>query len=134
METYVMWATILSPVVAVLIAAFMTYKSNKDTRKQLQGLKNLCIMQISNTIDMLEMELYKFSLGKEDDKNELTALHNELYHLRQEEKPNSKELDKIKHKIEKLSLDVRYKDTFSLRIINRQFGLMEAIDKVKRMK
>lgn len=134
METYVMWATILSPVVAVLIAAFMTYKSNKDTRKQLQGLKNLCIMQISNTIDMLEMELYKFSLGKEDDKNELKALHNELYHLRQEEKPNSKELDKIKHKIEKLSLDVRYKDTFSLRIINRQFGLMEAIDKVKRMK
>ena len=132
MDSLVQWATILSPIIAVVIAAWMNAKSAKDTRKQMAGLKRLCIMQMSNTIDMLEMELYKFSLGKEEDKNEIQALHDEMRHIRTEEKPNPKELLQIQHRIEKLNMDVRYKDTFAFKIIIRQFDLMRGIDNVKR--
>ena len=69
------WANILSPIIAVLIAVWVNCKSTKDTRKQIQSLKNLCIMQISNTLDMLEVELYKFTIGKEEDNSELMILH-----------------------------------------------------------
>lgn len=132
MNSLVQWATILSPIIAVVIAAWMNYVSTNDTRKQMDSLKRLCIMQMSNTLDMLEMELYKFSLGKEDDMSELKALHNELYHLRQERKPKPKELDKVQHQIEKLNMDVKYKDTFAFKIMMRQFDLMRGIDNVKR--
>ena len=134
METIVQWATIASPIIAVLIAVWVSHKSAKDTKKQINGLKNLCIMQISNTIDMLEMELYKYSLRKEEDRSELSALSSQMDLLRQESDPDPKEMARIQHEIEKLGNNVKYKNNFTLKIIMRQFALMEAIDKVKKMK
>lgn len=134
METIVQWATIASPIIAVLIAVWVSHKSAKDTKKQINGLKNLCIMQISNTIDMLEMELYKYSLGKEEDKSELSALYNEMNLLRQDQTPDPKEMARLQHEIEKMGYNVKYKDTFTMKIIMRQFALMEAIENIKKMK
>lgn len=131
METIEQWATILSPIIAVAIAAWMVHKSSKDTRKQMQALKNLSIMQISNTLDMLEMELYKFSLGKEEDKSELKTLQHEMNQLRREWKPDSKEMTRLQNKIEKLSKNVQYKDNFVLKITMRQFELMKGLNNVK---
>ena len=133
MDAIVQWATILSPIIAVLIAVWVNHKSTKDTKKQLTSLKNLCIMQISNTIDMLEMELYKYSLGKEEDRSELTALSRQMDLLRQESTPDPKEMARLQHEIEKLGNNVKYKDTFTMKIIMRQFDLMRAIDNVKKM-
>ena len=134
MEVIVQWATILSPVIAVLIAAWMVHASAKDTRKQIQSLKNLCIMQISNTLDMLEMELYKYSLGKEEDKSELQSLSHELQQLRKEYNPDPKEMARIGYRIEQLSRNVQYKDTFTMKIMMRQFALMNGMENVKKMK
>lgn len=91
-------------------------------------------MQISNTIDMLEMELYKYSLGKEEDRSELSALSNEMNLLRIEPTPDPKEMARLQHEIEKLGNNVKYKGNFTMKIIMRQFALMEAIEKVKKMK
>ena len=132
MEVIAQWATILSPIIAVLIAAWMNYKSTQDTRKQMASLKRLCIMQMSNSIDMMEMELYKFSLEKEEDRSELRTLQDEMHHIRTEKKPNPKELLQIQHRIEKLNMDVKYKDTFAFKIIMRQFELMQGIDNVRK--
>lgn len=134
METIVQWATILSPIIAVAVAAWMVYRSSKDTRKQMQSLKNLCIMQMSNTLDMLEMELYKYSLGKEEDKSELQSLRQEMQQLRQEWSPDPKEVARLQHKIELLSKNVQYKDTFTFKIMNRQFALIRGMENVKKMK
>lgn len=133
MDAIVQWATILSPIIAVLIAVWVNHKSTKDTKKQLTSLKNLCIMQISNTIDMLEMELYKYSLGKEEDRSELSALSSQMDLFRQESTPDPKEMARLQHEIEKLGNNVKYKDTFTMKIIMRQFDLMRAIDNVKKM-
>ncbi|MBQ8116405.1 MAG: hypothetical protein IJ145_09850 [Prevotella sp.] len=128
------WANILSPIIAVLIAIWVNHKSAKDTRKQIQGLKNLCIMQISNTLDMLEVELYKFTIGKEEDNSELKMLHEELLKLRESENANRHDIARLEHKMRQLNRSARYKNSFTLHIMNRQFALMRGIDNVKNMK
>ena len=97
MKTIVDWATILSPIIAVLIAWWVSRKSSKDTAKQVRAIRDLCILQNSTTLDMLEMELYKYSLGKENDNVELHALMNEMAQLKQEWNPDPKELKRIQH-------------------------------------
>jgi predicted nucleic acid-binding Zn-ribbon protein len=133
MEIIVQWATILSPIIAVLIAVWVNQKNAKDTKKQLDGLKNLCIMQISNTLDMLEMELYKYSLGKEEDASELHALREEMNLLRQEENPDTKEIARLENKIEKIGKNVQYKNSFTWKIMMRQFELIRGMNNVKKM-
>lgn len=128
------WANILSPIIAVLIAIWVNHKSAKDTRKQIQSLKNLCIMQISNTLDMLEVELYKFTIGKEEDNSELKMLHEELLKLRESENANRHDIARLEHKMRQLNRSARYKNSFTLHIMNRQFALMRGIDNVKNMK
>ena len=128
------WANILSPIIAVLIAVWVNCKSTKDTRKQRQSLKNLCIMQISNTLDMLEVELYKFTIGKEEDNSELKMLHEELLKLRESENANRHDIARLEHKMKQLSRSAQYKNSFTLHIMNRQFALMRGIDNVKNMK
>lgn len=128
------WANILSPIIAVLIAIWVNHKSAKDTRKQIQSLKNLCIMQISNTLDMLEVELYKFTIGKEEDNSELMILHEEMLKLRESENANRHDIARLEHKMRQLNRSARYKNSFTLHIMNRQFALMRGIDNVKNMK
>ncbi|MBQ8051310.1 MAG: hypothetical protein IJ197_07025 [Bacteroidaceae bacterium] len=134
MDTTVQWATILSPIIAVGIAAWTSYNSSKDTRKQVRAIRDLCILQNSTTLDILEMELYKYSLGKVNDNVELHALLDEMAQLKQEWNPDPKELKRIQHKIEQLSKNASIKQTFEYKIIMRQFALMRGIENLKRMK
>jgi hypothetical protein len=134
MQTIVDWATVLSPIIAVLIALWVSRKSAKDTTKQVRAIRDLCILQNSTALDMLEMELYKFSLGKENDNIELRALRAEMSQLRQENNPDAKELKRIQNKIEQLSMNATIKQSFEYRIIMRQFDLIRGIDNLKKMK
>ena len=67
METYVMWATILSPVVAVLIAAWTAYKSGKDTTKQIAALEESTAKQIESMkkLAIIQTKLAALQLEKE---------------------------------------------------------------------
>ncbi|MBR4275621.1 MAG: hypothetical protein IKQ32_01465 [Prevotella sp.] len=134
MEKIALWASISSPIIAILIAVWVNYKSTKDTRKQIQSLKNLCIMQISNTIDMLEVELYKFTIGKEEDDSELRILREEMLKLRESENPDKHDIARLNHKMRQLSRSAQYKNSFTFHIMNRQFALMRGMDNVKKMK
>ena len=46
METVVQWATILSPIIAVIIAWWMTRNSAKDAAKQIASIKELAKIQL----------------------------------------------------------------------------------------
>lgn len=133
-QTIVNWATILSPIIAVLIAMWVSFKSAKDTAKQVRAIRDLCILQNSTALDILEMELYKFSLGKVNDNVELRALMEEMSQLRQEWNPDPKELKRIQNKIDQLSMNAHIKHTFEYKIIMRQFALMKGIENLKQMK
>ena len=90
METYVMWATILSPVVAVLIAAWTAYKSGKDTTKQIaaleestnkqvESIKALSKQQIESSIKMVELEIEKNLFFAKQAKQEMEGI-NDINH------------------------------------------------------
>lgn len=132
MNDVVEWATILSPIIAVIMAAWVIIASSRDTRKQITELKKLNIMQISNTLDMLELESYKYYLEKEDNMNELKDLHNEVQFLRQNANVNPQELMRLQNKMEKISKNAQYKNTIYFKIVMRQFELMRGIDNIKR--
>ena len=113
---------------------WVSFKSAKDTAKQVRAIRDLCILQNSNALDILEMELYKFSLGKVNDNVELRALMEEMSQLRQEWNPDPKELKRIQNKIDQLSLNAHIKQTFEFKIMMRQFALMRGIENLKQMK
>ena len=45
-DTTVQWATILSPIIAVLVAVWVVVSSKKDTDKQIESIKALSKLQI----------------------------------------------------------------------------------------
>lgn len=58
-DTIVQWATILSPIIAVLIAVWVTICSKKDTDKQIESIKALSRQQIDASIKQVELEIEK---------------------------------------------------------------------------
>ncbi|MBO7585590.1 MAG: hypothetical protein J6T13_00205 [Bacteroidales bacterium] len=70
METIVQWTTILSPIIAVIIAILMVRSSNRDTAKQIESIKestsrqiesikNLSRQMIDSSIKQVELEIEK---------------------------------------------------------------------------
>ena len=70
MNVIVQWATILSPIIAVLIAWWMSKSSAKDTAKQIaaleesttkqiESIKELARLQMDATIKQVELEIEK---------------------------------------------------------------------------
>lgn len=70
MNVIVQWATILSPIIAVLIAWWMSKSSAKDTAKQIaaleesttkqiESIKELARLQMDASIKQVELEIEK---------------------------------------------------------------------------
>lgn len=144
MNTIVQWATILSPIIAVVIAVWASRKSAKDTakqiaaveestKKQVESIKRLCLLQLSAAYDALEMSLYEYSLGKENDNLELRALSDELHQMQEQENIDPMEMNRLKKRMEILSKNVGYKGNFELKIMMEQFRIMQEIERFKRL-
>lgn len=59
MNNIVQWATILSPIIAVLLAWWTVRSSAKDTAKQIESIKELSRLQMDATIKQVELEIEK---------------------------------------------------------------------------
>ena len=59
MDTIIQWATILSPIIAVLVAVWVVISSKKDTDKQIESIKALSKLQIEVLAAEIEMETIK---------------------------------------------------------------------------
>ena len=107
MYTLVQWATILSPIIAVLIALWASRSSAKDTAKklvaleestkiQVESVKELTKIQIEITKLQLEKELWEASLKYNQTAQRVNEESNrhlsnfipemEAYHLREDKK------------------------------------------------
>jgi hypothetical protein len=144
MNVIVQWATILSPIIAVVIAVWASRKSAKDTakqiaaveestKKQVESIKRLCLLQLSAAYDALEMSLYEYSLGKENDNLELRALSDELHQMQEQENIDPMEMNRLKKKMEILSKNVGYKGNFELKIMMEQFRIREEMERFKKL-
>lgn len=144
MNTIVQWATILSPIIAVIIAVWASRKSAKDTakqiaaieestKKQMESMKRLSLLQLSAAYDALEMSLYEYSLGKENDNLELRALSDELHQMQEQENIDPMEMNRLKKRMEILSKNVGYKGNFELKIMMEQFRIREEMERFKKL-
>lgn len=59
MEKIVQWATILSPIIAVIVAWWMSRSSAKATEKQIASIKELARIQIETTQLQINKELWE---------------------------------------------------------------------------
>lgn len=144
MNIVVQFATILSPIIAVVIAVWASRKSAKDTakqiaaieastQKQMESMKRLCLLQLSAAYDSLEMSLYEYSLGKENDNMELRSLGAKLHQLQQQEDTDSMDISKLQRKMENLSKNAQYKGNFEFKIMMEQFRIMEEMERFKKL-
>lgn len=144
MNVIVQWATILSPIIAVIIAVWASRKSAIDTakqiaaieestKKQMESMKRLSLLQLSAAYDALEMSLYEYSLGKENDNLELRALSDELHQMQEQENIDPMEMNRLKKKMEILSKNVGYKGNFELKIMMEQFRIREEMERFKKL-
>ena len=144
MNVIVQWATILSPIIAVIIAVWASRKSAKDTakqiaaieestKKQMESMKRLSLLQLSAAYDALEMSLYEYSLGKENDNLELRALSDELHQMQEQENIDPMEMNRSKKRMEILSKNVGYKGNFELKIMMEQFRIREEMERFKKL-
>ena len=76
MDIIVQWATILSPIIAVLIAWWTVRSSAKDTAKQIKSIKELSRLQIEATIKQVELEIEKNLLLATQAKQEWEGIQN----------------------------------------------------------
>ena len=67
MDVIVQWATILSPIIAVLIAWWMSRSSAKDTAKQIAALEESTTKQVESIKELarLQIEISTLQLSKE---------------------------------------------------------------------
>ena len=144
MNVIVQWATILSPIIAVVIAVWASRKCAKDTakqiaaieestKKQMESMKRLSLLQLSAAYDALEMSLYEYSLGKENDNLELRAFSDELHQMQEKENIDPMEMNRLKKRMEILSKNVGYKGNFELKIMMEQFRIREEMERFKKL-
>jgi len=124
------WATILSPVIAVIIAIWTYRDSKESTRKQVMAMRIVCRQQINVQLTMLEIELQKMAMERFENQDEITQLSKEINDLFQKNADKA-EIEKLQIKINSLRKQVGFKSNREWQIINTQFTLLQQSDKLK---
>ncbi len=134
MEEIVTWATILSPIIAVIIAAWMVWVNTKSTQKEIAALKELSILQIDTTLLELESEYFKAATSMKDYRDEIERLRIELHDLNIN--PKTTELDRMEfiRKIEKLSENSSWQNAWCMKIFHAQAQLTFAQNRIANYK
>lgn len=71
----------------------------ESTKKQMESMKRLSLLQLSAAYEALEMSLYEYSLGKENDNLELRSLSAELNQLQQQQDIDPMEISRLQQKM-----------------------------------
>lgn len=134
METFVQWATILSPIIAVLIAWWTSRSSAKalkeSTRKEIQSIKELAALQLDTTILEMEYEFFKTESTMKDYRDEIEELQRELQRLNLN--PRTTELDRMDfmRKIEKITKDSNRQKGWWMKLFHAQAQLSFAKSRI----
>lgn len=130
MDTIVQWATILSPIIAVLLAWWTSKSSTKENRKQIAALKDIAILQIDTTILEMEYEFFKAETSMKEYKDEIEEWQRELQRLNLD--PATTELDRLefKRKIAKRMNDSNRQYAWWMKLFYTQANLSFAKNRI----
>ena len=127
METIVQFATILSPIIAVVLAWWTSRSSarslQESTQKEIQSLKELAAIQIETTILEMEYEFFKAETMMKDYHDEIEELQMELQKLNLN--PSTTKLDRMEfmQKIEKLQKSSNWQKSWWMKLFHAQAQL-----------
>ena len=129
-EIVTAWATILSPIIAVIIAIGAYYDNRKSSRKQMDAMRIVCRQQINVQLTMLETELQKMAMERHENQDEIIQLSTEISCLFQKNADKA-EINVLQAKINRLKKQVGFKGNRVWQIINTQFTLLQQSNKLK---
>ncbi len=125
------WATILSPIIAVVIAIWAYCDNRKSSRKQMEAMRLVCRQQINVQLTMLETELQKMSMERCENQDEITQLSNEISILFQKNADKA-EIEALQAKINSLNKQVGFKGNRVWQIMNTQLTLLQQNNELKK--
>lgn len=133
MDELVKWSTIASPIVAVILAWLTSFFSSRDTKKQLEGLKDIALLQLQTTILMIDIEADKALMNKTEQDDEISKLYHKMHIMRSNENTPEQALNEIELEIEKLSKSSVYQKSMFLKLVENQFRFMKLLDQVAKL-
>lgn len=81
METIVQWTTILSPIIAVILAWWTGRSSAKAAEKQISATLDVALLQIETTLVQMEPEFFHIEQNMKVNLDEIEELKQELQRL-----------------------------------------------------
>lgn len=132
MDELVKWSTIASPIVAVILAWLTSFFSSRGTKKQLEGLKDIALLQLQTTILMIDIEADKALMNKTEQDDEISKLYHKMHIMRSNENTPEQALNEIELEIEKLSKSSVYQKSMFLKLVENQFRFMKLLDQVAK--
>lgn len=130
MDIIVKWATILSPIIAVLLAWWASKSSNNESKKQIAALKDLAILQIDTTMLEMEYEFFKAETNMKDYRDEIDELQRELQRLNINPSTTELERQEFLRKIAKLTNDTNWQKAWWMKLFLTQANLSFARKKI----
>lgn len=130
MCTIVQWATILSPIIAVLLACWTSRCSAKESAKQISALKRIAILQIETSLLEMEYEFFKAETSMKEYKDEIDDLQRELQSLTHNPNTTEQERSEFKRKIERRMNDSNRQRAWWMRLFHTQANLTFAKQRI----
>ncbi len=121
--TIVQWATILSPIIAVVLAWWTCRSSAKESAKQISALKRIAILQIETSLLEMEYEFFKAETSMKEYKDEINDLQKELQRLSHNPNTTEQERSEFKRKIERRMNDSNRQRAWWMRLFHTQANL-----------
>ena len=130
MCTIVQWATILSPIIAVLLAWWTCRSSAKESAKQISALKRIAVLQIETSLLEMEYEFLKAETSMKEYKEEIDDLQRELQRLSHNPHTTEQERSEFKRKIERRMKDSDRQYAWWMRLFHTQANLTFAKQRI----
>lgn len=128
--TIVQWATILSPIIAVILAWWTCRSSAKESAKQISALKRIAVLQIETSLLEMEYEFFKAETSMKEYKDEIDDLQRELQRLSHNPNTTEQERSEFKRKIERRMKDSNRQYAWWMRLFLTQANLTFAKQRI----
>jgi predicted RNase H-like nuclease (RuvC/YqgF family) len=126
----VQWATILSPIIAVVLAWWTCRSSAKESAKQISALKRIAVLQIETSLLEMEYEFFKAETSMKEYKDEIDDLQRELQRLSHNPNTTEQERSEFKRKIEIRMEDSNRQYAWWMRLFHSQANLTFAKQRI----
>lgn len=129
------WATILSPIIAVLLAWWTVSSSAKDTKKQVDAIKRLSVLQAEISIIQNEIEVYKNRLKLYQAQQSFDEFHySEDSILAHQFDTFSQQNIKKQRTNKQLEIDLKYYKNLQIKLQEKQQQLVDLKNELEQLK